>query len=230
MPAAAILDPGLTVGLPPLATAATGMDALTHALESYLSVRANPWADGIALQVIRMIAAYLPRACADGMDLEARSQMLLAAHMAGIGMATTGLGLCHAVGHSLGGRFDIAHGVALTMLLPHVLRYNAQVCRDRLDDVALALGLSDTGGSNAEAAIEAIAALADQIGMTQRMADLGITGPDFGQIAADALDDEVLANTPRRPTADDIQAILLAARQLSCRRRPWRLLRPLTGH
>lgn len=228
MPAAAILDPGLTVGLPPLATAATGMDALTHALESYLSVRANPWADGIALQVIRMIAAYLPRACADGMDLEARSQMLLAAHMAGIGMATTGLGLCHAVGHSLGGRFDIAHGVALTMLLPHVLRYNAQVCRDRLDDVALALGLSDTGGSNAEAAIEAIASLADQIGMTQRMADLGITGPDFGQIAADALDDEVLANTPRRPTADDIQAILLAARQLSCRRRPRRLLRPLT--
>jgi alcohol dehydrogenase len=220
LPAAAILDPSLTVGLPPLATAATGMDALTHALESYLSIRANPWSDGIALQVIRMIAAYLPRACADGMDLEARSQMLLAAHMAGVGMATTGLGLCHAVSHSLGGRFDIAHGVALTMLLPHVLRFNATVCGDRLDDVALALGLSDTGGrSNAEAAIEAIAGLADQIGMTQRMADLGLTGTDFGQIAADALDDDVLANTPRPPTAGDIHAILLAARQLSCRRR-----------
>ena len=126
LPAAAVLDPGLTVGLPPPATAATGMDALTHALESYLSVRANPWSDGIALQVIRMIAVHLPRAHADGQDLAARSQMLLAAHMAGIAMASTGLGLCHAVGRALGGRFDIAHGVALTAALPPVLRFNAR--------------------------------------------------------------------------------------------------------
>lgn len=114
LPAAAILDPELTIGLPPAVTAATGMDALTHALESYLSLRANPWSDGIALQVIHMIAAHLPRACADGTDLEARSQMLLAAHMAGIGMASTGLGACHTIGHALGGRFDVAHGVALS--------------------------------------------------------------------------------------------------------------------
>jgi alcohol dehydrogenase len=215
LPAAAILDPDLTVGLPPRATAATGMDALTHALESYLSIRANPWSDGIALQVIRMIAVHLPGAHADGQDLEARSQMLLAAHMAGIGMATTGLGLCHAIGHSLGGRFDIAHGVALTMLLPHVLRFNAQVCGDRLADVAFALGAGDTGraiGWNADAAIDAIAGLADRLGMTQRIADLGITDTDFDQIAADALDDEVLANTPRPPVAADIHLILHAAR------------------
>ena len=149
LPAAAVLDPGLTVGLPPPATAATGMDALTHALESYLSVRANPWSDGIALQVIRMIAVHLPRAYADGQDLAARSQMLLAAHMAGIGMATTGLGLCHAIGHALGGRFDIAHGVALTMLLPQVLRFNAGVCAERLADVAVALGAGDPARSAA---------------------------------------------------------------------------------
>ena len=117
LPAAVILDPELTVGLPAAATAATGMDALTHALESYLSIRANPWSDGIALQVIRMIAANLPQACADGTDREARAQMLLAAHMAGIGMAGTGLGICHAIAHALGGRFDIPHGVALTMVL-----------------------------------------------------------------------------------------------------------------
>ena len=216
LPAAAILDPDLTVGLPPSATAATGMDALTHALESYLSIRANPWSDGIALQVIRMIAAYLPQAHADGQDLEARSQMLLAAHMAGIGMATTGLGLCHAIGHSLGGRFDIAHGVALTMLLPHVLRFNAQVCEERLADVAFALGAGDTArpsGENADTAIEAIAGLADKLGMTRRIADLGITGAQFDQIAADALDDEVLANTPRPPAAADIHSILRAADQ-----------------
>ena len=228
LPAAAVLDPGLTVGLPPAATAATGMDALTHALESYLSVRANPWSDGIALQVIRMIAVHLPRAYADGRDLEARSHMLLAAHMAGIGMATTGLGLCHAVGHALGGRFGIAHGVALTATLPQVLRFNAGVCAERLADVAAALGVADTARPsawNADAAIDAVAGLAERVGMTQRLADLGITGADFGQIAADALDDEVLANTPRPPTAADIRAILLAARQLSCRRRPGQLIR-----
>ena len=122
LPAAAILDPDLTLGLPPAGTAATGMDALTHALESYLSRRANPWSDGIALQVIRMVSAHLPRAVADGADREARSQMLLAAHLAGAAMASTGLGVCHAIGHSLGGRFGIAHGVALTVVLPQVLR------------------------------------------------------------------------------------------------------------
>jgi alcohol dehydrogenase len=215
-PAAALLDPELGVGLPAPATAATGMDALTHALESYLSVRANPWSDGIALQVIRMIAAYLPRAHADGQDLEARSQMLLAAHMAGIGMATTGLGLCHAIGHSLGGRFDIAHGVALTVMLPQVLRFNAPVCEQRLADVAFALGVGDAGrasGRNAEAAIDAVAGLANRVGLTQGLAGLGVSGSDFDQIAADALDDEVLGSTPRPPSAGEVRALLAAARQ-----------------
>ena len=130
LPAAVILDPELTIGLPAAATAATSIDALTHALESYLSVRANPWSDGVALQGIKMIAASLPRACADGTDLEARSQMLLAAHMAGIGMAGTGLGICHAIGHALGGRFDIPHGAALAVLLPQVLRFNRPACAE----------------------------------------------------------------------------------------------------
>ena len=124
MPAAAILDPDLTIGLPPGATAATGMDALTHAVESYLSVRANPWSAGLALQVIGMVGEFLPRAVADGSDREARGQMLLAAHMAGVAMASTGLGACHAIGHALGGRFDVPHGVALTMVLPQVLSFS----------------------------------------------------------------------------------------------------------
>jgi alcohol dehydrogenase len=214
LPAAAVLDPDLTVGLPPHATAATGMDALTHALESYLSIRANPWSDGIALQVIRMVAANLPAAYADGTDREARAQMLLAAHMAGIGMATTGLGICHAIGHSMGGRFGVAHGMALTMVLPQVLEFNAVICMDRMADVAFALGAGETGrtaGWNAGAAIAAVASLADRVGMTHAMADFGVSAADFDQIAADALDDEVLANTPRRPSAADIHAILLAA-------------------
>ena len=211
MPAAAILDPALTVGLPSAVTAATGLDALTRALESYLSARANPWSDGIALQVIRMIAANLPRACENGEDLAARSQMLLAAHMAGVAMANTGIGLCHAIGHSLGGRWNIAHGVALAMLLPDVLRFNLPVRTERMADVAFALGVGDThadAGRNAAAAIEAVAALREQVGLTALIADFGITDADFAQIAADALDDEMLANTPRQPTGDDIGALL----------------------
>jgi alcohol dehydrogenase len=214
LPAAAILDPQLTTGLPPAVTAATGMDALTHALESYLSVRANPWSDGIALQVIRMIAIHLPRAHTDGGDLEARAQMLLAAHMAGVGMATTGLGLCHAIGHAIGGRFGIAHGVALTTVLPQVLRFSVPACAERLADVAFALGAGDVArdtGWNAGAAVDAVAGLAGRVGLTQGLAGLGITDADFGGITADALDDEVLASTPRQPTAADIRSILLAS-------------------
>jgi alcohol dehydrogenase class IV len=211
MPAAAILDPALTVGLPRPVTAATGMDALTHALECYLSLHPNPWSDGIALQAIRMIAVNLPRACDDGADLFARSQMLLAAHMAGVAMANTGLGLCHAIGHSLGGRWDIAHGVALSMLLPDVLRFNQPVRTERLADIAFALGVGDTHSGtdrNAGAAIEAVAALRNRVGLTAVLADFGITEGDFAQIAADALDDEVLVNTPRPPAVSDVGALL----------------------
>jgi alcohol dehydrogenase len=215
MPAAAILDPALTVGLPPAVTAATGLVALAHALESYLSARPNPWSDGIALQAIRMIAASLPRAYADGTDLAARSQMLLAAHMAGVAMANTGLGLGHAIGHSLGARWNIAHGVALALLLPEILRFNLPVRTERMADVALALGVGDTRADawrNAEAAIGAITALRHEVGLDRLIGDFGITEADFGQIAADVLDDEMLASTPRPPTGDDIRAILLASR------------------
>ncbi|MBV9381409.1 MAG: iron-containing alcohol dehydrogenase [Streptosporangiaceae bacterium] len=214
LPAAVILDPALTVGLPPAVTAATGMDALTHALESYLSARPNPWSDGIALQAMRMVAGHLPRACADGRDLEARSQMLLAAHMAGLAMAGTGLGLCHAIAHALGGRWNIAHGVALTMVLPDVLRFSLPSRAGRLASAAFALGAGDTGAGterNAAAAIEAIAALRETVGLTQRIGDFGVTTADFAQIAADALDDEVLANTPRVPSESDIAGILSAS-------------------
>ena len=214
LPVAAILDPELTASLPPAGTAATGMDALVHALESCMSRRANPWSEGIALQAIRMISAHLPRAVADGSDREARSQMLLASHLAGVAMASTGLGLCHAIGHALGGRFDIAHGVALTMVLPGVLRFNIGACEDRLAAVAFAAGAGDTAcsaGWNAAAAVDAVTALADRVGMTQQLPGFGVTAADFDLIAVDALGDEVLGNTPRPPTGADIRAILADA-------------------
>ncbi|HEX9033562.1 MAG TPA: iron-containing alcohol dehydrogenase [Streptosporangiaceae bacterium] len=214
MPAAAILDPELTAGLPPAVTAATGLDALTHAIESYLSVRANPWSDGIALQVISMVRAYLTRSFLAGDDQEARAGMLLASHMAGIGMGTTGLGLVHAIGHAIGGRHDIAHGVTLAMVLPQVLRFSGDVCGERLAAIAFALGSGDTGKDsrwNAAAAIDAVTGLRAEIGLAVRPADYGIGADVYAAIAADALDDEVLVNAPRQPSAAQIEEILAAA-------------------
>ena len=215
-PAVALLDPELTTGLPPRPTAATGLDALTHAVESYLSIRPNPVSDGLALQVAAMIGSYLPRAVADGADREARAQLLLAAHLAGTGMARTGLGLCHAIGHAIGGRFNVPHGEALSLVLPGVLRFNTAVRKDRIADLAFPLGAGRTGRSaawNAAAAIEAVAALIAALGLGVLPAGTALTEADFPQLAADALDDEVLANTPRPPSAADITSLLADACQ-----------------
>jgi alcohol dehydrogenase len=212
MPAATILDPVLTVGLPPEVTAAAGLDALTNALESYLSPHSNPWSDGIALQAIRMIAANLEPAVEDGTDLAARSQLLLAAHMAGIALAHTGPGLCHAIGYSLSGRPNIAHDAMLSMLLPDVLRLHQPARTKQLADVAFALGAGDTGASpdrNAAAAIDAVAALRGRVGLTALIADFGLTEADLAQLAGDALADQALVNTSRPPAAG-LTALLAA--------------------
>ena len=211
---AAILDPDLTVGLPPAATAATGMDALTHALESYLSVRANPYSDGIALQVISTVAEYLPRAVADGSDIEARSELLLASHVAGVGFSHTGLGLVHGIAHPLGGQFNIPHGLALCIVIEDVLRFSLPVREARLARVAFALGVGDTAASsstNAEAAIVAVASLAEAVGMSAPLSRFGVTEDALASLAADTLADAVTVNTPPQPTADDVIGIFRKA-------------------
>ena len=208
---AAILDPDLTVGLPAGATAATGMDALTHALESYLSVRANPYSDGIALQVISTVAAFLPRAVADGSDIEARAELLLASHIVGVGFSHTGLGLVHGIAHPLGGQFNIPHGLALCIVIEGVLRFNLPARQERIARVAFALGVGDTAASevqNAEAAITGIAALAARVGMTGPLSKFGVTGDDLSSLAADTLADSVTVNNPIQPTAEDVIRIL----------------------
>jgi len=208
---AAVLDPDLTVGLPPTATAATGMDALTHALESFLSVRANPYSDGIALGVISTVARYLPDAVRDGSDIEARSQLLLASHIAGVGFSHTGLGLVHGIAHPLGGRFNIPHGLALCIVIERVLQFNLPAREERIARVAFALEAGDTHATvqeNAQAAIRAIADLARDVGMTARLADFGVTDADLGGLAADTLADSVTVNNPIQPTTDDVVRIL----------------------
>lgn len=210
---AAVLDPDLTVGLPAGATAATGMDALTHALESYLSVRANPYSDGIALQVISTVAEFLPRAVVDGTDIEARAELLLASHVAGVGFSHTGLGLVHGIAHPLGGQFNIPHGLALCIVIEAVLRFNLTARTARIARVAFALGVGDTAvtaETNAQSAIRAIAELAVTVGMTGPLSKFGVTERDLASLAADTLADTVTVNNPIQPTAVEVEDILRA--------------------
>lgn len=214
-PRVVLLDPELTVGLPPAPTASAGMDALTHALESLSSARRNPYADGLNLHVVRVVAQYLPRAVADGRDLEARSQLLLAANMAGRAFGTTGLGLAHALGHALSARLGAPHGVALAILLPHVLAFNLPVCEGVYARLAGALHVDAPGmdqAARAQACIEAVRRLAVQVGIPRSLGELGCTEAQLEVIATDALADEVLSNTPRPPTPDDLMTLLRAAR------------------
>jgi alcohol dehydrogenase len=208
---AAILDPELTVGLPPKATAATGMDALVHATESYLSIRPNPYSDAIALGVIKMVSENIETAVENGTDLEARSQMLLASHIAGVGFSHTGLGLVHGIGHALGGGFNIPHGNALCIVLEQVLRYNLPVRSERIAQVAFALGVGKTennDSANAEAAITRISQLVEAVGLKASLSDYQITQADLDSLAETTLADAVTLNNPQKPTHEDVVSIM----------------------
>ncbi|MBN1314122.1 MAG: iron-containing alcohol dehydrogenase, partial [Anaerolineales bacterium] len=137
----AILDPLLLLKLPPSIAAATGMDALTHAIEAYTTFESRPFSDALNLQAIRLIVANLPPAMSTEWDLEATANMLYASAMAGIGMQTCGgLGLVHGMAHALGGLIDMPHGVANAILLPWVMAFNLPACAGRLKDIAMTMG------------------------------------------------------------------------------------------
>jgi alcohol dehydrogenase len=211
---AAILDPELTLGLPPKATAATGMDAMIHAVESFISKRNNPYSDGIAYQTVEMVSTHLERAYTAGSDLEARSQMLLASHIVGVGFSHTGLGLVHGIGHSLGGHFNIPHGVALCLVLEHVLRYNSAHVMHRLAKLSFALGVGNTNlddKTNCETTIRELSRLAAAVGLGGRLSDFGITEADLDLLATTAIEDAVTLNNPATPTKADVLEILRRA-------------------
>jgi alcohol dehydrogenase len=214
LPVTTILDPALTVGLPPAATAATGIDAMTHSLESLLSANPNPFAEATALGVIRTVGAWLRQAVADGFDLEARSQMLLASHLAGVGQASgTGVGLVHAFGHSIGTRGKLAHGTALAVVLPEVLTF-CRGTRDReLALVGIVLGVASGAEMESTAAAVAIGAidkLLRDLDQRPTLRRLGLGPETIAVIAGDALADPAIRNSPRLPTATEATAILEA--------------------
>ena len=212
LPRIAILDPELTLGLPPGPTAATGVDAMTHSLESLLSRNPNLFAEAVALGVIRTVAEWLPRAVEDGSDLEARSRMLLAAHYAGVGQQSgTGVGAVHAIGHAIGARGRLPHGTALATVMPEVFETYLGVRDRELALVAVALGIVDPRDditASARAAIDGVESLLLRLGQRRTLMEQGLGADAHDTIAQDAIEDAAINNSPRLPSKDDVLGIL----------------------
>ncbi|HJZ83979.1 MAG TPA: iron-containing alcohol dehydrogenase [Polyangia bacterium] len=192
VPDLALLDPELTVGMPPLLTAATGLDALTHAIEAYTAINRNPMADALALAAIRLIARHLEAATTDGKNLAARGGMLIAANLAGMAFNASGVGLVHAMAHVVGARYGVHHGTANAICLPHVMRFNNDELSARYRDVALALGV-DVRGLEAEAAglqaADRVAQLNAHVGLPQRLREVGVPAEELLACAEQSLSD-----------------------------------------
>ncbi|MCL4810589.1 MAG: iron-containing alcohol dehydrogenase, partial [Thermoanaerobaculia bacterium] len=215
IPNTALLDPELTVGLPPHLTAATGMDAMSHAVEAIHSQQNEPIADGLALHAIRLIAEFLPRAVANGKDLVARGQMLIASNMAGAAFSNAQVGLVHAMAHTVGARYGVHHGLANSIVMPHVVRFNAAEVAATYRPVAAALGISIDALSD-EACAEAVAArlsdLAGRAGLPQTLASQGVPEAALPELAEATLDDaSIIYNGRAVLGADEVLEVYRAA-------------------
>lgn len=214
VPDFAYLDPELTRTMPRSVTAATGIDALTHCIESYANRFAHPVVDQWALEGIRLVGRYLERACADGGDMEARAGMLRASHLGGQCLGPVNTAAVHALAYPLGGEFHIAHGVANSLLLPHVLRFNLEAAPGRYADVAEALGVERTGrdADDALKGIERIEAISAAVGIERRLSAFGISANTVPHMAAAAMTvQRLLVRNPREVTEDDARGIYEAA-------------------
>lgn len=213
-PLLSVNDPHLMAGMPKGLTAATGMDALTHAIEAYVSSAANPITDACALKAVTMIVESLRDAVADGSNMQARENMAYAQFLAGMAFNNASLGYVHAMAHQLGGFYDLPHGVCNAVLLPHVQEFNASVCASRLKDIAAAMGLdvsylNDQQG--AAACIAAIRLLAQDVGIPAGLRDLQVKEQDLDTLATNALKDACGFTNPIQATHAQIVAIFRAA-------------------
>ena len=206
-PQIAINDPELMRGMPASLTAATGMDALTHAVEAYVSTNANPLTDAAALMAIKMISQYLPKAVANGVYMKARDKMAYAQYLAGIAFNNASLGYVHAMAHQLGGFYNLPHGVCNAILLPYVEEFNLIGNLNRFRDMAEAMGENITGLSTNDAALKCIAFirnLAKQVGIPANLKVLGVKPEDFEIMAEHAMQDACMATNPRIATKEQI--------------------------
>lgn len=213
-PLMSVNDPDLMLAKPKGLTAATGMDALTHAVEAYVSTAATPITDACALKAVELIARNLRTAVAQGDNLEAREQMAYAQFLAGMAFNNASLGYVHAMSHQLGGFYDLPHGVCNALLLPHVEAFNVQTSAGRLTDVARAMGVLVEGldaAAGAQACLAAIRRLSVDIGIPASLSELGVKEKDIPLLAANALKDACGLTNPRKASQAEIEAIFRGA-------------------
>jgi alcohol dehydrogenase class IV len=215
LPDVALVSPTMTLTCPRSVTAASGVDALVHAVESYISLNASPITDAIALGAIKLITKALPKAYADPANLTAREDMATASLMAGMAFGNAGVGAVHALAYPLGGRFNIAHGVSNALLLPYVMAWNAMACLERFRDIAEAMGLRVAHLSDKDAADSAVQAMSDLCAAVDIPA--GLRSFDVPEDAIPAMAEEaskidrLMRNNPRKLTAADIEKIYRSA-------------------
>ncbi|MCO6060234.1 iron-containing alcohol dehydrogenase [Pseudomonas sp. MOB-449] len=213
-PKLAILDAELTWKLPPAITAATGMDALTHALESYVSKQANPISQAMAIQAIRLISTNLRKAYFDGSDSDARENMLLGSFLAGVAFSQSKLGNVHAISHTFGGVFNIPHGIANATLLPYVIGFNLAACPEKFREIAIAMGQDVTGLDDLAAArkvVDFVVELNAFLGIPDNIRDLGVSLDFLPQMVSDSMRSGNVLVNPRLTSAADVETIITRA-------------------
>jgi alcohol dehydrogenase class IV len=197
----AVLDAALTVGLPPAVTAATGIDAMVHAIEAYTSARLkNPMSDMLAREALRLLAGNIERACGEPGDLDARGAMLLGAHLAGVAFANAPVAGVHALAYPLGGHFHVPHGLSNALMLRHVLGHNMDAARAEYAELGTLLdpGLAGLGTqAQAQGFVEAMEAICRRAGVPMRLREVGVTEAHLDLLAAEAMKQErLLVNNP----------------------------------
>ena len=209
-PILSVNDPELMLAKPKGLTAATGMDALTHAVEAYVSTAATPITDACALKAVELIARHLRTAVNHGDDLNAREQMAYAQFLAGMAFNNASLGYVHAMAHQLGGFYDLPHGVCNALLLPHVEAFNMRAAADRLAEVGRVLSANNSQLAGL-GPIEAIQALAAKVGIPPNLRSLGVKEEDFPTLAENAMKDVCGLTNPVQPTREEVIGIFRAA-------------------
>ncbi|MFH1914488.1 MAG: alcohol dehydrogenase-like regulatory protein ErcA [Pseudomonadota bacterium] len=211
IPDVALIDPALTTSMDRHLTAHTGLDALTHAVEAYVSNASSPFTDLNALEAVRLVHRHLLRAIEAPDDMDARTGMMLASTYAGLAFSNAILGAVHAMAHSLGGLLDLPHGLCNAILLDHVADFNLAAAPQRYRDLGLALGADIPATVDVEAirqpTLEAIRGLKRAAGVTQTLCELGMTSQELPLLAQNALADACMLTNPRQPTADEVIAI-----------------------
>jgi alcohol dehydrogenase class IV len=214
VPDTSITDPRLLTTMPEWLNAATGLDALTHGIEAFVSLAHNPLADGHALSAVRLVSHFLPATIADPGDMESRQQMAQASLEAGLAFTNAILGATHAMSHQVGGLLDLPHGVVNGILLPHVIAYNARATPERFRELALAVGLPVLGAPVDEVAgilSDYVRRLGNEVGVPRGLRDVGVSDSDIPALALSTLQDACLATNPRGADADDIEGLFRAA-------------------